>query len=391
MKFKCSISIMLFLTLFSCCREKDISCNLVWEHDLNESEIKFIDEPILVNDKVIIPIKGLGKIICFNRFKGNILWEWDDALDEFGVDGFGPESYVHNGILVVGNQNLVYGIDIENGNTIWNHQGDETAIPLFTGFGDNFYYLEYIFQEKYWLLKGNIQTGIINRIFSFERNDEYFIEIFLPKHISFNNKEYIGLSELKWGSPNGPQERHQFLKLLDLSTNEIVWTSDTIPKFSQFNAGYLMAYDDGKIFLENETIYCYSAENGDLIWNKKYENTFSVSKITVNNNLLFANNSSQFMVALETHSGKEVWKTEPTGSISSRIKVIDDRIYTIGGFDGNGNPLIIMEKSSGEILAREEAPLDSEFRFINEISVDQDGLIYCSDGFKIYCFEYNNI
>jgi len=365
---------------------------MVWSKKLDSDLPLFNYDPIIYNDLVIQRIVDRGKLIAYDKETGDLVWEWTEAEDNYGVDGFKIGVYIKDNILITGWVNLTYAIDLENGVTLWEDKAETNAVAYYTGVKDKFVKYNYNPDIEYFIQVGNVYTGDFETIHHWQREDEYFIGNTLPLIFEWQEVEYIVWSQSKWGIVEGNYESHQFLHLYNLDERKLEWVSDTIPL--QFGAsgtaGLRPKFYDGQILLDNDAIYSYNVEDGSLEWWQYYGERFTSSRLTCAEGKVFANNNADFMIALDVHTGAEYWRT-PTANSMSHIKYNDGKLYIAGGVDREARRnLFIIDSQTGEKLVSHRLPgTDLIGSFDDIIEVDPEtGWVYAGDHEHLLCFDF---
>lgn len=392
------ISFICFYFICGCNKNgKDLPEYIVWEFDIPSIDsFNSIYDPIIFSGKVIIPDDGGGVLLCLDKETSEELWRWTDARGEYGdfADGFSYSSYIYDDILIVGDRNLLYGIDVNNGETIWHRKGELSGGPFIKGAKDKFVSFEQIFEEKIWINIGDIHTGEIISIYEFERDDQYPVASNLPLIFEYEGITYITFTKIKFGfNEQNEYFEDQWLHLYNVTEAKLEWISDTIPL--EYNvsgiAGLRPVFEDGQILLANDAIYSYNIEDGSLEWKKYYGNSFVLgTHLSAAEGRVYGNNASGFMVSLNVHTGAEYFNVE-TGSSASRIEINDGKVY-IASLTGSGpNSLEVRDAYTGQLLRRMQAPYhnNSNGRYFDEvITVDPEtGYIYTADHELILCID----
>lgn len=395
MRFFCLFSILVFL---ACGKERSEHVEyLIWQDKIQSiSDLNSLFNPILYDNYLLSFDDNGGQITCFNKESGKILWNWNDANTDFGdnVDGFEHKSYVFTNTLVVGENNLTYGIDLSTGETLWHKKDDLSASKYISGLNDFFVFKEIIFNEKVWIMLGDVQTGETRSIFEFEREDNFNVSANLPLIFSWEGMDYVTFTKAKWGyTDENVYVNDQWLHLYNLTEDKLEWVSDTIPL--EFNlsgtAGLRPVFHDGQIILGNDAIYSYNIEDGSLEWSKYYGNSFVLSShLSADYGRIYGNNDSGYMVCLDVHTGEEYFNVT-TGSSASRIVLSNNRVYINSLTGGGPNRMEIRNAFSGELMRMIPAPFrtSSNNRYFDDIiTVDSEtGYVYTADHEEILCFD----
>ena len=375
-----------------------------WEIELPNDEVFItVHNPMVNDDLVIIPVDNQGVILALDKASGEEVWRWKEARDTYdGADGFGMWNYIYDDILMVGQNNILYAIDVNSGSTLWHERNELSSNNNFFGHegmvGINFRIPNEMI--SYQLL--DVQTSELKEVVEFNREDIYNMSGNGSVLYSYNDKTYMAFVQKKWLSSENGYEEYGWLYNYNITDEQLEWVSDTIPKNSPIlhvpGHPYIQR---GKIVLASNSIQAYDIESGYLDWiDQTHTNTFTWSTgLTAANGKVFGNNENGYMIALDVDTGAELWRTD-TGGTGSRIEYYDEKLYIsqITGYfikDENryadGSSLLVLDANNGEILHHLEAPYqtpDNHQYWDDVITVDQEtGLIYTADHNKMMCIE----
>ena len=397
-----TLLILLILSLGSCKKEPSDSNSempgyVKWELEIPKND-DFITiwDPIVNDDLLIIPIDDQGILLAVNKETGDEVWRWTDARDTYdGADGFAEKSYIFDGILIVCQNNLTYGIDILNGQTLWHDRSEYSALSFVYGYNDMFVrmYLEH--QEQRILSLGNVYTGEFEELYRTEREDSFNISSNIPMLFEHSGKTYVTFNSIKALSTNDGYIQDTWVNLIDIETKELIWSSDTIPKDYQLDvtAGLRPIYHQGKIMFCSRSIFAYDLESGELVWrDNSHTNTFAWNThLTAADGKVFGNNENGYMIALDVENGEELWRTD-TGGTGSRIEYYDEKVYINEITRSGASYLMVLDANTGEILYDIPSPYEvfgeNHWYWDDVITVDKEtGLIYTADHNKVMCIE----
>jgi len=394
-----SALILLVILFGSSCTKEDpnpLAEPIVWKKEFNESDkSRFINDPFLYKNFIIYPLRGtddqVGKLVAYNKENGEMVWEWQKAFDDYGSNGFSFKSYIYENLLICGDNNLSYGIDLNTGITLWDAKGDIHNAPYYCGIDNKVYSYDYINDEINYLKETNVLDGTWTYLWEFARTDEYKAYMGLPFPIEWQGKSYVTVITGKWiGS-----DQNYFLNLYDLDNKKLAWTSDTIPLQVPLSGipGLRPQFNEGKILLANDAIYSYNIEDGSLAWRADYGNTFVLnSHITAADGKVWGNNDTGFCVGLDVHTGREIFNTD-TGGSTSRILYHDNKIYlgSVSSLTLGRNLIMVLNANNGRVIKQIEAPyfLDNyDWRFNKNMEIDPEtGFLYTGDHRYAMCID----
>ncbi len=358
-----------------------------------------VETPLIWEDKVMYLITNFdtkeGWIICYDKHSMELIWRWQEAMDEFGIParGFGFVSHVYQGILAIAHSNLSYGIDINTGETLWKNRSVESGASIIFGHEKN---ISTIRTQEWQVHKSIVATviseGNWNSIYDIVKDDSLYVSLGAPLPFYWDGKDYITFLSGKWGT--SPHIEINWLNLYNLTDDRLEWTSDTIPiKFPLSGIpGAQPSFEDGQILLGNDAIYSYNVEDGSLEWWKWYGNSFVINnKLTAAEGIVYGNNASQFFVGLDVHTGEEIVHTT-TGGSPSKIAYHDGKCYLSSVTVGATNRIMVIDALTGEILRNELAPFrdeDKEWTFDRAVAVDAEtGLVYTADHRSLLVYDF---
>ena len=409
----CILLTFFISTIISCNPEPSDNLSQIpdyikWEVVLPQNDdFIAIWDPIIYNDLVIIPVKEQGVLLALHKETGEEIWRWTEARDTYpGADGFGEKSYIYDGVMVISQNNLTYGIDVNNGKTLWHDRNIDSGASFVYGLGSEFVKMFYEYREFRSLRIGNVYTGEMEEVYRFEREDSFHISSNIPMMFSHSGKRYTTFNKIKALSTTEGFFQDTWVNLYDLDKGEVVWTSDTIPKDSQLDvtAGQRPVYHNGILLMCSRSIFAYDVNTGELMWrDNSHTNTFAWNThLTAADGKVFGNNENGYMIALDVDSGAELWRTD-TGGTGSRIEYHDEKLYIaqITGYYSEElnayspkSSLLVLDANTGEVLHHLQSPYedDGDHRYWDDvITVDQEtGLIYTADHNKVMCIELDD-
>ena len=396
-----NLSALIFLVILfgSSCSKEDpnpLTKVVVWQKEIPESEVsRFMYDPIIFKDLIVYPFVAfegpIGKLVAYNKENGEKIWEWQEAFDEYGVDGFSLKSYVFENILICGDNNLTYGINLDTGETVWETRGNVFGLSAFWGKENLAYSSDFVYDDFSYLKETNVLDGSSRYLWEFHKTDEYDVYMGSPYPIEWQGKSYVTVVTAKWIDI----DQNYFLNLYDLDENKLVWTSDTIPlQIPQSGTpGLRPQFSEGKILLANDAIYSYDIADGSMAWRADYGNKFTLSShITAADGKVWGNNANGFCVGLDVHTGYEIFNVD-TGGSASRVLFHDNKLYIASAtsFSDGRNYLIILDANNGNIIKQIEAPYFEEnwkWHFNRNMEIDPEtGLLYTGDHRYAMCID----
>ena len=396
------IFIIIIVLLGSCKKEPSNTSTsmpeyIKWEFVLPEDDdFTTIYDPILYENLVIFPLQDQGIILALNKDTGEEVWRWTEARDTYnGADGFGKRSYRNGNLLLIGQRNLLFAIDLNEGKTVWHRKDDVQYFNDFFGYDSQVGIVSRIPDEKisYGIL--DIHSGDITYFLEFEREDQYNLAGKIPIIYEHNSNMFVTFVFVKWLSSQDGYQEFGWLYNYDLTNNSLMWVSDSIPKNSPILpvAGGIPVIEESKIVIGSNSIQGYNVESGNLDWiDQSHTNTFVWStSFTAADGKVFGNNENGYMIALDVNTGVELWRTD-TGGTGSRIEYYDDKVYINEITRAGMSYLMVLDANTGEILHDIPSPYEifgeNYWYWDDVITVDQETrLIYTADHNKVMCIE----
>ncbi len=361
----------------------------------------FLENPIFYEDYVILFIENYdlakGWIECRDKHTLDLIWSWQDAYDQFGfgAKGFGTFSYAYDDILAIAQNNLSYGIDVHTGKTIWFNR-DATGRSYIRGDRHTIVSTTYdVFKSDASVRIADIRDGRWSYPFRVDQIDSFNVAINTCLPFTWKGNQFVTFTSSKIISSS--QKRYSWLHLYDVEQNKMVWTSDTIPVQFPLSGipGVQPVFEDGQILLANDAIYSYNIEDGSLEWWKWFGNSFTFSAhLTAADSKVFANNGDQYFIALDVHTGSEIFRTNSGGS-PSRIKFHDNTCYMSGLTTGGPNHLMAFDANSGIVKYDVTAPFyhyvgpEKDWFFDRVCSVDPEtGRVFTADHRRLLVYHF---
>jgi len=398
------IILITIISLGSC--KKELSDNsagipeyIKWEVVLpQEDNFTTIYDAIIFEDLAIFPLQDQGILLALDKESGEEVWRWTEARETYpGADGFGRVNYVYENVMIMGQRNILYALDLVTGQTIWHQKNDLQSLNNFKGY-DNIVGINFrVPNESVSYMSMDITSGEREPVVEFNKDDQYHMSGNSPVVHYYKGEMHMTLVQKKWLSSIDGYEEYGWMHHYNLNDNELVWTTDTIPKNSPILhvPGSPLIYED-KILLVSNSIQCYDIETGELLWiDQSHTNTFTWSTgLTISHDKVFGNNENGYMIALDVETGSELWRTD-TGGTGSRIEYYDEKVYINEITRAGMSYLMVLDANTGEILHDIPSPYEifgeNNWYWDDVITVDQEtGLIYTADHNKVMCIELDD-
>ena len=331
--------------------------------------------------------QGNSVLIGLDKGSGKELWQWNDKIDGHGIRTI--KIYQYQNILVWRFGGRVYGINLDNGQTIWkefaNHPPGWSLGNDVAGLGNRF--LFYTSDKEYF--SGNTNTGNIRQyptLATPRRTIHTSTKMFLnaPPNLFENAKLNDTIAVLPFGIPITGQVAIGFT-VFNLTQNKEIYTK-TIP------GGTIGAFGNPPI-LQNSTLYfdagpwihAFDLKTGNQLWRERFPSTLSISGILYHDGMIIGNCEDTFMYALNATTGKQLWATKTSGT-SSRLFEMNGVIYFTGGGDGL---LHAIDAKTGTHIWKKESPdlqRNGGAWFFDSVT-GADGKIYVSSYLSLFCYK----
>jgi outer membrane protein assembly factor BamB len=382
---------LILLVILGCCKEPQQpnttnSLETIWKTPLSTSTETVSMNPVLYKDLIIYciydgsPLKS--KLIALNRNTGKLVWEW--RYTDFEVGDFTTsQTYIYNNILIMpilgGNNQRVLAINLDDGTRAWQILENGISYEI-KGFKDKFYCLRILEGgKKSDIMVGDVYTGNWQPLYSivsqnagpayFDRMTLYddkngskclAFQVLTDTSFSYRNLKY---KIVKFNLDSNKLVYNKELNYLDLKA-EYFFNGYMNGKFWLGSIGtYFYAIDEltanealkiliptanrtgkmlaqgNKVFITTETkIYCYSENNGMLLWREDEFSGGSPSRLLQHNNFLyFTSAGTGKLHVIDSNTGKNVYsivspdkKGNGQGGFDTAITLdtVNKRIYT---------------------------------------------------------------
>ena len=371
---RCLCFIIAILLISSCEREEVsfvrtdaegviVNMPYVWTSPLSDGELipGGIRPSLAWNEYVLFGGYIDGKQVLHMKHgeEGSTLWQWSDHLSE-GEELDIRDYHRYENYLAISQSSRAYGIDLSTGSTMWRKQTDTDLGALIKGIGNRYFLSEEITNSN-----GHLEAVVtVGNVFNGQQRElvrpPYTYEYVNP----LNRANYLHSLELfteftgdtlmimTYGNGLPDWKANNFLGLYNLTQQDWVYTDKPITQNSIFGAGTL-AFSErkDKVYLQaGKKLFCYEVATGEKQWEQLFAQGFS--DIIVAENKVLANSEDTYLYALDTETGRQLWKEKSSGT-SSPMAYLDGVVYFTGGGDGL---LHAVEVASGEHLWRIQSP-----------------------------------
>jgi outer membrane protein assembly factor BamB len=383
-------SIIIFCQTLACQQPTEIStdADILWKSTIAPSLVygefpKFIYK----NAVVYLGMKNRSMaIMAFDKNTGKELWVWSDFLD--GHEIFTTKVHLYQNIVVWRYRGRVYGINLDNGKTLWKESvnylpgwsfGDDIS-----GLGNRF--LFYTSDKDYfsgWTSSGNIQQYPTLNTPPRTQHTSTLMFLNAPPNLFENAMLNDTVAILPIGIPTGGQAIGFIM--FNMTQNKEIYSKiipgDTIGAF-----GSPPILQNGNLyFVAGPWIHAFNLKTGNQVWSERFPSTLSISGIIYYDGMIIGNCEDTFMYALDATTGKQLWATKTSGT-SSRLFEMNGVIYFTGGGDGL---LHAIDAKTGTHIWKKESPdlqKNSGAWFFDSVT-GADGKIYVSSYLSLFCYK----
>ena len=374
-------------------------------------QILFEDSKVLVG---AVRNKGLF-IYAVNSENGKIDWEWNDLLTYLLTPNeLQPLSINTNDFYQ--KDNLVYFfystssyiVDLRTGLTVTKYKLPLSRINnRVTGIDNYFFNIGYDYykteNEKLYIgsfsplqkeevfllpsytpiLKSTLPErantiGTINAVITFKEGDQDYIAFTIRNPIS----------------PDAPSNTigKVELNLYNLTKKDWVYQKMPVRTSGTSIGGFDLIYKDKQIyFMSSDYVYCHNAFTGDEKWANRIGSAPLTSRMTLQNNKLYAACEDRFLYCLDINTGQTLWKEQNTGTCSP-ISYLNGVLYYLGGGDGK---LHAVDADTGKHLWKLTSPdvTKNSGAFFYGLCATvagkngQKGKVIGTTGLNAYCYE----
>ena len=175
--------------------------------------------------------------------------------------------------------------------------------------------------------------------------------------------------------------------LMNLNTGNLIWSKESM---SGFNSNIKIYKDRFMVVDFDNTIRCFSINNGDELWNFKTENPFIKSQkklsIVIKGDLVFFINSIGDLTALNINNGSLYWQTPTQSNViyqdafsleNSDLVFENKSIY----FSNNKNEIFSLDSRSGVINWKQKINSNLTPIIIDNLvfSISNEGYLFVID------------
>jgi outer membrane protein assembly factor BamB len=364
--------------------ESSNDTDVLWKSSISSSLIYDIFPKFVYKNAIIS--QGMknrkSAIIAFDKQTGKELWTWSDLID--GHEIRTEEIHQYQNILVWRYAGRVYGINLDNGITLWKesatHQPGWGYGNAIAGLGERFLFhsgdkeyfsghTKYGNLRQYPTLPTPPKTGHYSAAMFLNVPPQFLIDGALHDTIAI--LPFANLAEIGFTMFNLTQNREIYTSRIPGDTSGVFFLPPIL-------------HQDKIFFAAGAFIHAYDFKTGKLLWKERFPSLFSGSGIIYYDGMIIGNCEDTFMYALDAKTGKQLWATKTSGT-SSRLFEMNGVIYFTGGGDGL---LHAIDAKTGKHIWKKESPDESRFNgawFFDSVT-GADGKIYVSSYISLFCY-----
>ena len=390
----------------------------IWNTAISNDE-KFVARTVLrapliyENSKLLLGANQNKEdyIYSVNTDNGEILWKWNDLLgilpsqtikDPLGLRQ--EELYKYNNLLYFSYSTSSYILDLNNGSTVSKYK-----VPLQRNGSINVGFNNVVYsigssRDNY--EDESIYVSLINPI---EKETPFLLPSYTPtKNVRFNgagriysqivfkqdNQEFLAFTIINPISADLPNNTSGVIELNLYNLTKKNWVFQKIPVRTSGTSigGTDLIYNDKQIyFISSDFIYCHNAQTGEEKWANRIGSFPLTSRMTLQNNKLYAACEDRFLYCLDINTGQVLWKEQNTGTCSP-ISYLNGVLYYLGGGDGK---LHAVDADTGKHLWKLNSPdlTKNVGAFFYGVCAavpgknGQKGRVIGTTGLNAYCFE----
>jgi outer membrane protein assembly factor BamB len=209
-----------------------------------------------------------------------------------------------------------------------------------------------------------------------------------------DNQEFLALTIINQISTDLPNNTSGVIEinLYNLTKKEWVYQKMPVRTSGKSIGGFDLIYKDKQIyFMSSDYVYCHNAQTGEEKWATLIGSAPLTSRMTLQNNRLYAACEDRFLYCLDINTGQVLWKEQNTGTCSP-ISYLNGVLYYLGGGDGK---LHAVDADTGKHLWKLNSPdvtKNSGAFFYGVCAAvlgknGQKGRVIGTTGLNAYCFE----
>ncbi len=328
------------------------------------------------------------RLLMFNIEDGSTLWEWKDIRQRRERLFITMPIPCMDNILLLRNVNKLYGINVDNGTTIWEKRCAD-GLDIST-LGTIFFYAADGF-----VWRGNIHTGQVDTLFFLSHIislPKLPTDIFRPIHtypvVQKNTKDSLIVITYCLGDSKSNQFDAYFL-LYNISKRKVIYSQIIVPRSITMSGIFdVELYNNNLYFSAGRSIACHNLKTGKQLWKQDFGGGLIHSGMTIYQDKIIAHadESHSYTYALNPKTGQILWKEQNGGTMFRPFFFMSGVIYFVCAGDGL---LHALDANTGKHIWQLECPGEKEnsndYFYGNVTGID--GKIFVRSGFHLYCYK----
>jgi len=274
---------------------------------------------------------------------GEDLWKWNEVYEPW--ENFDiTYAYSYGNLMTYVRGGRHYCIDLETGQTYWRKRREDSYHSLIYGVDDQYFILgppkdtleEYTTQIIY---QGDIQTGYLIPVaypnLSDSTNGELNLTTAIGFAVPYNHfgKKYLIASS---ADPFPNWYYNRLLGLYDLQEEKWIYDRINIAEPKQNNTiRNLIVYEEKVYINASNEIACHDLWTGEQRWKRKFPLDFQFSGFIVADGRVVANCENSVLYGLDADRGTILWEGEGAGTSSFlEGRYLNGIVYFSGGSTG---------------------------------------------------------
>ncbi len=387
-------------------RKDELPYEIIWQTPLHPDTLYSVTiyvAPKIYRDRVIFDRRVRRsenqKFVAFNRFTGELVWEWDDYFEFDGSKGYSKVRLLHappvyrDSLMFFTTYTGVFAVGMYSGKTVFKYKEPEQ----YYGQRDINVYGSKIFHpvsdDSMNIMRMiDYRTGEIREVFRMRREEDgYGKNMYAPgcwvngagdTIIVFQSRE----------SRSRPYGARSILFSYNITRDSLMW-ADTIMGVSSVSQPPYIE-DERVYFLINDVLLCLDAHTAERIWSvdgRALEGsfgTFNGRQILVTEEYMFMCSSNGILVAVEKESGHYWYLGDVGGGADYHMTYHDGRVYITDNYALNIVDIFRSRNGSYKLyeLKTHNYNRRTPGRFTNGVAIDgENGYMYITDGFYAMC------
>ena len=367
--------------------------NVRWQKPLKKDtsltysiDLELFDGNILMSQRDFVNVE---KIIEISGTTGEKIWEWEDPDCNEIISDVGQVMSKNN--FIVSNGNQIFNLDLYSGKLNW--KSEKISCRPRINELDGYIYLSIhdagMQYDTSKLIRTPIDDLAWEEVYSSTRINNFRPGIEPPVLWKNSKNESVLIFQNRSYNFHIGQGKIDLIAY-NIDEKKEAWRKIDIAKTGNSSIFLPIIYEDKVYFQSSNTIHCFNAEDGQLIWEKTFEqNGLYTCNSIVADGKVFVNLDNEDIVALDAKTGETVWSNPDSQSFNSGNMIyFDNFLYFIS--EGNSD-LYAINAEDGEIKWKEKSPnepMDNQSGFRSGLTIDKEKrLLYAIDGLFILCIQ----